>query len=45
MAMMMMRKLWFALLFLMGGLAHEIRHPTQCHSITSRFSAAPQRRR
>jgi hypothetical protein len=30
-----MRKLWLALLFLAGGVAHELRTPTQCLCITS----------
>ena len=29
------KKLWFALLFCAGGLAHEVRHPTQCQSVAS----------
>lgn len=29
------RKLWFSLLFFAGGLAHEVRNPTQCQSVAS----------
>lgn len=39
-----MKKLWFALLFLAGGISHEIRHPTGCHSITARHRAGPEKR-
>jgi len=30
-----MKRLVFALLFLLGGTAHEVRHPLQCTAITS----------
>ena len=33
-----MKKLWLALLFLSGGIAHEIRNPVSCHCITARQS-------
>lgn len=39
-----MKKLWFALLFLAGGWAHELRHPTTCLSIASSHSAGARRR-
>ncbi len=31
-----MKKLWFAVLFLLGGFAHELRNPVNCQSIASR---------
>jgi hypothetical protein len=40
-----MKKLWLALVFLAGGVAQELRHPTHCSCITARQSAAPKRRR
>ncbi|MDH6591835.1 hypothetical protein M2165_001724 [Variovorax sp. TBS-050B] len=40
-----MRKLWFALLFLAGGFAHELRNPVQCQCISASAAAAPGRRR
>lgn len=30
-----MKKLWFALLFFAGGVAHEVRNPTSCQCIAS----------
>jgi hypothetical protein len=30
-----MKRLLFALLFLLGGVAHEVRHPLQCTAIAS----------
>jgi hypothetical protein len=39
-----MRKLWFALLFLGGAWAHEIRNPLQCHCITTSRSPDVRRR-
>ena len=30
-----MKKLWFALLFFAGGVAHELRNPTSCQCIAS----------
>ena len=30
-----MKKLVFALLFILGGMAHELRNPLSCHCITS----------
>ncbi|WP_269759867.1 hypothetical protein [Variovorax sp. E3] len=33
-----MKKLWFALLFLAGGISHEIRNPVSCQCITARQS-------
>lgn len=30
-----MKRLVLALLFLLGGMAHEVRHPLQCTAITS----------
>ncbi|AGU51672.1 hypothetical protein VAPA_1c46040 [Variovorax paradoxus B4] len=37
-----MKKLWFALLFLAGGLAHEVRNPASCQCIAS-VSLSPRR--
>jgi len=39
-----MRKLWLALLFLAGGLAHELRHPLNCQAVTARAGAVATRR-
>jgi len=39
-----MRKLWLALLFLAGGVAHELRTPTHCLCITASGSSGPRRR-
>lgn len=36
-----MKKLWFALLFFAGGLAHEVRNPISCQCIAS-VSLAPR---
>ncbi|MET3495496.1 hypothetical protein [Variovorax boronicumulans] len=30
-----MKKLWFALLFFAGGLAHEVRNPVNCQCIAT----------
>ena len=30
-----MRKLWMALLFCLGGMAHEWRTPTHCHCVAA----------
>jgi hypothetical protein len=40
-----MKKLWLALLFFAGGVAHEIRNPVSCHCISSRHAAGPKTRR
>ena len=40
-----MKKIWLALLFLAGGIAHEIRNPVNCHCITARQRTGPQKRR
>jgi hypothetical protein len=37
-----MKKLWFALLFFAGGVAHEVRNPTSCQCIAS-VSLSPRR--
>ena len=39
-----MKKLWFALLFFAGGLAHEVRNPVSCQCITSQQPAGPRKR-
>lgn len=39
-----MKKIWLALLFLTGGISHEIRNPTSCHCITARQPAGPEKR-
>jgi hypothetical protein len=31
-----MKKIWFALLFLAGGISHEIRNPVSCQCISTR---------
>jgi hypothetical protein len=33
---MTMKTVWFALLFLFGGFAHELRNPLSCQCIASR---------
>jgi hypothetical protein len=40
-----MNKIWLALLFLAGGISHEIRNPTSCHCISVRRSVRPGSRR
>jgi hypothetical protein len=40
-----MRKIWFALLFFAGGLAHEVRNPTSCHAIATSHATGTRRRR
>jgi len=40
-----MKKLLFALLFLAGGVSHEIRHPVSCHAIGTRQPAGPRKHR
>lgn len=41
-----MKKLWFALLFFTGGVAHETRNPVSCQCITAReFVGARKRNR
>jgi phosphatidylserine decarboxylase len=39
-----MKKLWFALLFLAGGFAHEVRNPVSCQCITAREFAGARKR-
>lgn len=39
------RKILFALLFLAGGISHEIRNPISCLCIASGSGAEPKRRR
>jgi hypothetical protein len=39
-----MKSLWFALLFLAGGIAHEVRNPLTCHTITARQTGTTRRR-
>lgn len=40
-----MRRLWFSLLFLAGGIAHELRNPVSCQCIAARQTAAACTRR
>jgi hypothetical protein len=40
-----MKKLWFALIFLAGGMAHEVRDPFSCQSIIARHAGCIPRRR
>jgi hypothetical protein len=40
-----MKKIWLALLFFAGGVAHEIRNPVSCQCITARAPARSQKRR
>ncbi len=39
-----MKKLWFALIFFAGGLAHEVRNPVSCQCITARQSTSSEKR-
>ncbi len=39
-----MKKLWFVLLFLAGGVSHEIRNPISCQTISVRQFEGPRRR-
>lgn len=39
-----MKKLWLALLFLTGGIAHEVRNPVSCQCIATRADARARRR-
>jgi hypothetical protein len=41
----MLRRLLLALFFLTGGLAEEIRHPTQCDTVSVRRMREADRRR
>ena len=40
-----MRRLWLSLLFLAGGIAHELRNPVNCQCIAARQPAAATSRR
>jgi hypothetical protein len=37
-----MKKLWFALFFFAGGIAHEVRNPVSCQCIATRVNARPR---
>ena len=37
-----MKKLWLALIFFAGGIAHEVRNPVSCQCIASRANARPR---
>ena len=37
-----MKKLWLALLFFAGGVAHEVRNPVNCQLIASRRVTRPK---
>jgi hypothetical protein len=39
-----MRSLWLALVFLLGGISHEIRNPVSCLCIASRQATGPGKR-
>ncbi|MDM0019494.1 hypothetical protein [Variovorax saccharolyticus] len=39
-----MKKLWFVLLFLAGGVAHEVRNPVGCQCINVRESEGGRKR-
>jgi hypothetical protein len=39
-----MRSLWFALLFLAGGLSHELRKPVNCECVVARQAGTAKRR-
>jgi hypothetical protein len=40
-----MKKLWLALIFFAGGLAHEVRNPVSCQCITARQSSTGSEKR
>ncbi|SFN03066.1 hypothetical protein [Variovorax sp. OV329] len=40
-----MKRLWFALLFLAGGVAQELRNPVNCQTIATRQVVGALRRR
>ena len=40
-----MKKIWLALLFFAGGVAHEVRNPLNCQCMAARPFAVPARRR
>jgi hypothetical protein len=33
-----LKKFWLALVFFLGGLAHELRHPVNCQCVSSRVA-------
>jgi hypothetical protein len=39
-----MKSFWLALLFLAGGVSHELRHPTSCQLIAQRQVAGKRSR-
>lgn len=39
-----MRTLWFALLFLLGGISHEVRKPSNCESLSTGQFTGPRKR-
>ena len=39
-----MKSLWLVLLFLAGGVSHELRHPTNCQLIAQRQPASTAKR-
>lgn len=40
-----MRRLWLSLLFLAGGIAHELRNPVNCQCIAARQAVVAATRR
>ncbi|WP_259652121.1 hypothetical protein [Variovorax sp. UMC13] len=40
-----MKTLWFALLFMAGGIAHELRNPVSCQCITARAATGAEKKR
>jgi hypothetical protein len=40
-----MRKIWFALLFLAGGISQEMRNPLTCETTSARYQLWPGKRR
>ena len=40
-----MRKIWLALLFFAGGLAHEVRNPTSCLCVNATYVHGPRKRK
>lgn len=41
----LLRRLWWAALFFLGGVAHEMRSPLTCHAVTTRGTAVVAKRR
>jgi hypothetical protein len=40
-----MRRIWFALLFFAGGIAHEVRNPVNCQLLSTRSGVELRKRK